>query len=90
MLTLNKKVLKKIIFLMMSFIILCGGYVKAVVRPTSDFYVNDYAGLLNEETKSYIINANQSLNSKTRCSNCSSYCSFFRRTVLRGICNSSF
>ncbi len=90
MLTLNKKVLKKIIFLMISFIILCGGCVKAVVKPTSDFYVNDYAGLLNEETKSYIMNANQSLNSKTRCSNCSSYCSFFRRTVLRGICNSSF
>ena len=37
MLTLNKKVLKKIIFLMISFIILCGGCVKAVVKPTSDF-----------------------------------------------------
>ncbi|MCI8486771.1 MAG: hypothetical protein HFJ20_06875 [Clostridia bacterium] len=90
MLTLNKKVLKKIIFLMISFIILCGGCVKAVVKPTNDFYVNDYAGLLNEETKSYIMNANQSLKSKTRCSNCSSYCSFFRRTVFRGICYSSF
>lgn len=90
MLTLNKKVLKKIIFLIICFTILCGSYVKAVVKPTSDFYVNDYAGLLNEETKSYIINANQSLNNKTRCSNCCSYCSIFGRAVSRRICYSSF
>lgn len=86
MLTLNRKVLKKIIFLIVCFAILCIGCVKAVVKPTNDFYVNDYAGLLNEETKNYIINANESLNSKTRCSNCCCYYSFFGRTVFRRIC----
>lgn len=87
MLTLNRKVLKKIIFLIICFTILSICCVKAVVKPTNDFYVNDYAGLLNEETKNYIINANKILNSKTRCSNCSSYCSVFRRTVSRRVCN---
>lgn len=37
----------------------------AVVSPTKDFYVNDYAGLLDEETKNYIINANESLCNQT-------------------------
>lgn len=64
MLTLNKKVLNKIIVLIIFFIILLTTYVSAVVNPTKEFYVNDYAGLLNEETKNYIINTNRSLNSK--------------------------
>ena len=37
----------------------------AIVSPTADFYVNDYAGLLDEETKDYIINVNKSLYSQT-------------------------
>lgn len=37
----------------------------ATVNPTSDFYVNDYAGLLNEETKNYIISTNKSLYNQT-------------------------
>ena len=37
----------------------------AVVSPTTDFYVNDYADLLNEETKEYIIKTNKDLYSKT-------------------------
>lgn len=37
----------------------------AIVKPTTDFYVNDYAGLLDMETKNYIINANKSLYRQT-------------------------
>lgn len=37
----------------------------AVVSPTADFYVNDYAGLLDNETKEYIINKNKILYSQT-------------------------
>lgn len=37
----------------------------AVVSPTTDFYVNDYAELLDTETENYIINANKSLYSQT-------------------------
>ena len=37
----------------------------AIVKPTSQFYVNDYANLLSEETKNYIINTNVSLNNQT-------------------------
>lgn len=35
------------------------------VSPTSDFYVNDYANLLNDETKNYIISTNKSLYNQT-------------------------
>ena len=37
----------------------------AVVKPTSDFYVNDYANLLDSETKEYIMNTNISLCNQT-------------------------
>lgn len=37
--------------------------VDAIVSPTSDFYVNDYANVLSNETKSYIMNKSISLNS---------------------------
>ena len=37
----------------------------SVVSPTKDFYVNDYANLLDTETKNYIINTNKSLCSQT-------------------------
>lgn len=37
----------------------------AIVKPTSEFYVNDYANLLNTETKNYIMNTNISLQNKT-------------------------
>ena len=35
------------------------------VSPTTDFYVNDYAKLLNDETKNYIISTNKSLYNQT-------------------------
>lgn len=37
----------------------------AVVNPTSDFYVNDSAGVLTSSTKQYIINTNIELQKKT-------------------------
>ena len=30
----------------------------AIVKPTKEFYVNDYANVLSEETKNYILNTN--------------------------------
>lgn len=36
--------------------------VKAIVNPTSDFYVNDYANVLSNETKEYIMNKSIALN----------------------------
>lgn len=65
MLHSNKKnvLLKSIIIFI--FLILISTKVMAMVTPTSDFYVNDYANLLNEETKEYIINTNKSLCSQT-------------------------
>lgn len=36
--------------------------VKAIVNPTSDFYVNDYANVLDSETKKYIIDKSTALN----------------------------
>lgn len=66
MLALNKKndIIKILIIL---FIILNTFTISslAVVNPTEDFYVNDYAGLLDRKTKDYIINANKSLCSQT-------------------------
>ena len=35
------------------------------VKPTNDFYVNDYANLLSEDVKQYIINSNIELNRQT-------------------------
>ena len=37
----------------------------ALVNPTTDFYVNDYANLLTNETKDYIINVNKKLYNQT-------------------------
>lgn len=39
--------------------------VYAIVTPTANFYVNDYANLLSEDTKSYIMQVNQSLQEQT-------------------------
>ena len=36
--------------------------VKAIVNPTSDFYVNDYANVLDSETKKYIVDKSTALN----------------------------
>ena len=36
--------------------------VSAIVKPTSNFYVNDYANILSEETEQYIMNRSVALN----------------------------
>lgn len=61
MLVLNKN---KIIKILISIVILINIFaikVAAIVKPTSDFYVNDYAKLLNSNTQNYIININKKL-----------------------------
>lgn len=66
MLVLNKKsIIAKVLTISFILLILLSSNCFAVVKPTTDFYVNDYASLLNPETKSYIINANKKLNSQT-------------------------
>ena len=55
MLTLNKRIFKKILILTICLIVFSLSFVSAVVNPTQEFYVNDYAGLLSKETnKKYI------------------------------------
>ena len=54
MLTLNKRIFKKILILTICLIVFSLSFVSAVVNPTQEFYVNDYAGLLSKETKDYI------------------------------------
>lgn len=38
----------------------------ATISPTKDFYVNDFANVLNQETKSYILNNSVALADKTK------------------------
>ena len=61
----NKKVLIKILLIFIILLNILKIHSLAVVSPTSDFYVNDYASLLNSDTKNYIISANKSLYSQT-------------------------
>ena len=46
-------------------ILLCAAFipgVKAIVSPTNNFYVNDYANILSSETEDYILNRSAALN----------------------------
>jgi len=56
----------RIFLILFIFLFLIVSNVYAVVKPTSNFYVNDYANLLSSETENYIMSVNQSLNSKTK------------------------
>lgn len=62
--------MKKRFFLLilLSIIILFGSKVYAfnVVKPTENFYVNDYANLLSEDTEKYIMEHSINLNNKTK------------------------
>ena len=63
---LNKKsFLTKILIIFIVVLCILKTNSNAIVSPTSDFYVNDYAGLLSEETKNYIISTNKSLYNQT-------------------------
>ena len=57
-------VTKKIIPLLLVCILLISN-VYALVTPTKEFFVNDYANLLSQTTKDYIVNVNTSLQSQT-------------------------
>lgn len=61
----NSKKIKNIILLMLLFLILLSVKSLAIVPPTADFFVNDYAGVLTEETKNYIMQTNTELQQKT-------------------------
>lgn len=65
MLILNKRNIKKIIVIFFIAVSILKVDSVAVVNPTSDFYVNDYANILDRETKNYIISTNKSLYSQT-------------------------
>jgi len=56
----------KILLIILLFVLLIASNVFAVVKPTSNFYVNDYANLLSSETENYIMSVNQSLHSQTK------------------------
>lgn len=60
----NKKIKYVLIFLI-TIIILLGNNSYAIVSKTSEFFVNDSAKLLSNETEDYIINMNKALESKT-------------------------
>lgn len=62
----KNKIFSKIVLTAICSILLLSTNVFAIVEPTSNFYVNDYADLLNSETENYIMNVNQNLNSKTK------------------------
>ena len=66
----NSKKLKKMLYFLLTFLMVLSikssVFAKAeTVKPTSDFYVNDYSGILTEETKNYIIKTNVELQQKT-------------------------
>lgn len=54
--------IKKYLILLLLFISIgCFSNVKALVNPTNEFYVNDYANILSEETEKYIIDKSSKL-----------------------------
>lgn len=67
MLALNstKKKMAIIIIMMILFLNILGIKSFALVEPTNDFYVNDYANLLSTDVEEYIISTNKTLNSQT-------------------------
>lgn len=67
MLALNniKKKMASIIIMMILFLNILGIKSFALVEPTYDFYVNDYADLLSSDVEQYIISTNKTLNSQT-------------------------
>ena len=61
--------MKKKIFIISLFVFLFSSNfinVEAIPSPTTQFYVNDYANILNKETEEYIINQSANLDQKTK------------------------
>lgn len=62
MLTLTKKI-KLVIFLVI--LSICTSYSLAIVKPTTEFYVNDYANIISKEVEEHIISKNTELEANT-------------------------
>lgn len=63
----SKNTIIKIVFLIIFLLTLfLSSNVYAVVKPSYNFYVNDYANLLSSETEDYIMSINQNLNAQTK------------------------
>ncbi|MCI8345300.1 MAG: TPM domain-containing protein [Clostridia bacterium] len=65
MLISNNKSCIKILIILLILVNVLTIEALAIVKPTNDFYVNDYAKLLDTETKQYIISTNKNLYKKT-------------------------
>ena len=61
----NSKKINNIILIILLFLLLLPIKSLGIVSPTKEFFVNDYADVLSEETKDYIIQANKELQQKT-------------------------
>lgn len=62
MLTSIRKVRLVIFLIILS---LCASYSLAIVKPTKEFYINDYANIISKENEEHIIRENVSLEEKT-------------------------
>ena len=65
MLASNRKIYLKILLLIFLIINVLSINSFAVVSQTEEFYVNDYANIINKDTEEYIINTNLNLYNKT-------------------------
>ncbi|MDR1944619.1 MAG: TPM domain-containing protein [Candidatus Peribacteria bacterium] len=57
--------MKRLLFIL-TILLLPISQVYAIVEPTNEFYINDYANILDEETKNYIIEKSLELESLTK------------------------
>lgn len=62
---INKNKKKILLAIVIVLILLLPQNIFAIVKPTEEFYVNDYAKVLNDELKKYIIETNKNLKQKT-------------------------
>lgn len=65
----NKKRVRQLL-LALFIIALCPVISFAVISPTNDFYVNDYANVLSEETENHILRASKQLETETSAQIC--------------------
>lgn len=62
---MNKIKFARILVLFNIIFMFCFSCAKCVVQPTKNFYINDYAGILNQETQDYVLNNSVTLCEKT-------------------------
>lgn len=65
MLTIKNKILKIFSICLLLFILIVNHSYAALVKQSTDFFVNDTSNVLSQETKDYIIKINKELESKT-------------------------